>query len=357
MLLPYRPETPKALIFNCLNEEVRNFFISSIGAKRFTAALFTENVGSIIWENGPTKEHFKAVWDELKPLSEADRRRISGEIEGAQNVGQHLTDKTSPPPNIPAKVSSALRALTTHLFSRTAKLVGLDIHCGQTIQAHFNQFVALNKMVCLVCGSENLTQLRMGVDADDQWRGPYDHLLAKEKYPIYGIHPGNLFPICHTCNSKAKLSKDLLIGDGGIRRLSFYPFTESAFTSASVYMEADDSGLKVKAVIADPNPVTQEKLDTWNSIYQISARVEGEFTKLTEIVDTDCRSESYDQFKRQIEIKSDSYRENCRVSAWAFWKYKLYMWLRDQGEELIQTLWATINSKRDDANHLAEFGI
>ena len=62
----------------------------------------------------------------------------------------------------------------------------------------------------------------------EQWRGPYDHLLAKDHYPLYGIHPKNLLPICHTCNSKAKHAKDLLIKDGN-RRLSFSPWSERSF--------------------------------------------------------------------------------------------------------------------------------
>jgi len=162
----------------------------------------------------------------------------------------------------------------------------------------------MNHNICCVCGTELLAQYRADVDEDDQWRGPYDHLFPKDKYPIYAIHPDNLLPICHTCNSKAKGAKDLLFDEHKQRRVCFYPYNETAHQLVAVCLEQKDMNLTFRTVLENSDPEIQEKLDTWDSVYRIRQRVDGNFTALIEIVSVDCCADDFKWISATNKIES-----------------------------------------------------
>ncbi len=70
-------------------------------------------------------------------------------------------------------------------------------------------------------------------------------------------------PICHTCNSKAKLAKDLL-HKNGLRRLSFSPWTESALpgelrvVATAGHVDHGKSSLIVRLTGMDPDRWAEE---------------------------------------------------------------------------------------------------
>jgi hypothetical protein len=231
-------------------------------------------------------------------------------------------------PTIPDNVFPHLKRLSVHLYERTAKLVGVKAACGECIDDHFARFRADeapgNGNVCCVCGTEKLAQIQAGVDDDEQWRGPYDHLLAKDKYPLFGVHPANLLPICQTCNSKAKLAKDLLHKDGQ-RRLSFSPWSERA-QPAEVQVAIDDSELfpRVLVNLQGSTVDRQAKLDTWNDVYRIKARVEGEFLALHAMIADDVSAGSEADFMRDLKRRTLSKAKASRLKAFNYWQARVY---------------------------------
>src|SRR5262249_13135583 len=51
---------------------------------------------------------------------------------------------------------------------------------------------------------------RLFIRNKETTRTDIDHFLPKEKYPHLAIHPYNLVPVCHHCNSSTKLGRDPL---------------------------------------------------------------------------------------------------------------------------------------------------
>ena len=187
----------------------------------------------------------------------------------------------------------------------------------------------------------------MGIEENSQWRAANDHLLSKDIYPIFAVHPDNLVPLCETCNSKAKLAKDLLNkkhkGHPRERRLCFFPFTECCEEYVGVRIDQEELRLYAKVTIHSENPEIQEKLFTWNEVYRITARVEGKFAHLTSLVDSDCPAENLEDFRQMIKDKANSCKKYCRLEGWNYWKYRLYEWLDENDGDAFPrcgiTLW------------------
>lgn len=178
--------------------------------------------------------------------------------------------------------------------------------------------------MCCVCSTEYLAQLRADIDDHEQWRGPYDHLLSEKLYPLYGVHPKNLLPICGTCNEKAKLAKDLLVKDQN-RRLSFSPWAESASPhEIQVLIEDIDVFPSVVINLSSNDGNRQEKLDTWDDVYQIKSRVKGEFKALAEKVAEHVSASSEQEFLRDFRARAIAQLRTCRTTHFNYWRARIY---------------------------------
>lgn len=179
--------------------------------------------------------------------------------------------------------------------------------------------------MCCVCGTEYLAQVRADKNDNEQWRGPYDHLLAKDLYPLYGVDPKNLLPICNTCNSKAKLAKDLVLKDG-VRRLSFSPWTESASLQEIEVLVDDANDLFPRVVVnlrsADPD--RQEKLSTWDDVYEIKSRVEGEFKELAAKLAEDAHAPNDASFLQKLREVGHAKAKAQRLTPFNYWRARVY---------------------------------
>lgn len=361
MLLPIREDVPRCAVFQGLNDEVLHFLNASIGASRFTRYLFSENLRDALWNNEPTKKQFQALWNQLKPLSDAERADIYSEYSQKQFVQHYYEDTEYQLPVIPESVSKALGGLCKHLFTRSSGLSGVRDSCGETLHESFRKFRASNRNICCFCGSSELAQVRAGVEENKQWRAANDHLLSKDEYPLFAVHPDNLVPLCETCNSKAKLAKDLLNrkqkGQPDVRRRCFFPFTESCHEYVGVVLDQGEFGLRAQFTMSPVIPEIREKLDTWNEVYQIQGRVEGKFTDLTSLVDSDCPSNDLNELRRKIQDKANSCDQYIRSEGWNFWKCRLYQWLNATGGPILDELWASIEDGRSDTDAAAVFGV
>jgi len=332
VLYSIRPALEQSKVFDGLNRFLRELMLAALEGRAVDANALPMGLHAAVDSNQPTRDVAAALHVALVGLEEGKKTTLRNELLLNREPCSFLTDRTLAMPTIPDVVFSHLKKLSAHLYERTAKLVGVEAACGECINDHCARFRAAaapgNGNVCCVCGTEYLAQLRAGVDDNEQWRGPYDHLLAKDEYPLFGIHPGNLLPICHTCNSKAKLAKDLLHRNGH-RRLSFSPWSECALP-AEVRVTIDDADVFPRVVVHLQGGAAdrQEKLDTWNEVYQIKNRIEGEFLALREKVAEDVTSDSEADFMADLERRARAKAGACRVSPFNYWRAQVYLSVR-----------------------------
>lgn len=361
MLFEISPDTTRSAIFEALNDEVGYFLNASITANRFGNGLFSAKLQVPIKENKPTRDKFKKLWGVIKLLSEADRAAITSEFRRGQFIQHYYESKGYLLPTFKTEVEKALAVLTNHLFSNTSGLVKVESACHETLHHYFDNFRNLNKNICCFCGSSELAQVRAGLDVNKQWRAANDHLLSKDEFPVFAVHPDNLIPICETCNSKAKLAKNLLIkkekGLPDVRRLSFYPFIENCFENVGLKVEQEEQRVAPKFTIDTNNAEAEEKLKTWDDVYDIKARVEGKFTNLAVLIDNDCYANDFNDFKQRIKQKAISCKTYYRIESWNFWKYKLYEWLDTNGNGVINDIWNCIVDMRADADAAAIYEV
>lgn len=357
MLLPIKSDTQRASIFSALNQELLHFLNQACDADDFSQNLFSAPLGSIIWANEPTREKFDRLWRAFKRFSKSGRRALHTSLLQSQNLGNYHSNITLSPVRLPKRLSEAMGEVTSHLFGRTSRLTAIEGHCTQTLTRFFAHFCAKNKNVCCACGTEILAQYRADVVEAEQWRGPFDHILSREGYPGFAIHPDNLLPICCTCNSKAKLAKDVLHDSKGARRRSFNPYTESAHDMVGVKLVQTSTSLTARSFFQAPDSVSDEKLKTWDEVYCIRKRVDGWLLTLLVLIDTDCCPADLNSLRASIAERKDSYWTYVRHAPWNLWKHKLYTWLHAASPIHIDSLWAAIEAHRDDANFAQEFGI
>ena len=360
MLFKLRNNTSISKIFRDLNNEFLYFLAEAIEAQNFSRSLFSDHLGQVIWENDPTRILFEALWNVL-PGNLQDREDIYNVLSMSQNLPDYFRDTDKNIPSFSNDVFKAAKNLTSHLFGSTKDLVGVVAACGEELSIHFDEFRNLNGAVCGVCGTELLAQQRADIAPEDQWRAAYDHLLGKAEYPYFAVHPMNLVPICFTCNSKAKSTKELLIDKSQpgnpLRRVSFFPYFEGCEEIITVSLVEQELGLRTNVEWLAADDLAEVKIGAWNEVYAIKSRIEGEFKDFVHKLQIDCRARDADDLKDQIARRIACTDNEQRAECWLFWKTRLYSWIHDQGDELIEQLWAMIDSMRDDEGHQRTFGI
>lgn len=382
MLFPLNPNTPQCDVFKVLNDELLYFLGASVQADTFDENLFSEylydeqQTKSVCWSNQPTREKFEALWSVLQTLEEQARRELFEQVRDSQDVSVYFDDIAIPLPELDEVLFEPFKSLTSHLFTRTKDLAGARQQAGSSIEQHFQQLKRENgnSQLCFLCGTSALSQDRAHLDADDQWRADYDHVLCKDKYPIYTSHPGNFIPTCHICNSKAKGAKNVLYDAGNQRRKAFYPLPpsqESCYQYARV--EPKFRGLAelhggdwqdpiASASISFPNsPVAiSEKIDVWTEVYQVPSRVEEHvITHFCERVASDLRPHDFEDFQNQLVRYTGRHPIDIKKTEWRCWWFRVYEFLVNKDQDYLRDVWALIEWKQTaaDTDFLAEFGI
>jgi hypothetical protein len=364
MLFPLDPNTPRSKIFEKLNAELLFFLQASITRGQFSRQLFSNDIGKECWDNAPTKEKFKAVFEQL-PKNQADKQSFFNIVNSSQNVSLLFIDKTSLIPKIEQPdLFDALKSLTTHLFTRTKKMAGIIRLATESIEEHYQKYVVLNNELCFLCGTAALSQNRFNVEDDEQWVSDYDHLLCKDKYPTFSCHPDNFIPTCHICNSKAKGAKDVLY-DGTERRKAFYPLppilqnfyqivrVEPVFADIDSYAADENSNPLRSAQITylGATPDESEMIKTWVDLYKVPKRVsERIVTNFCEYISADCTPEDFEDFCRQVKRKSKREPIDMKKTEWRFWWFRLYEWLNAQTESVKRDAWELISWKQTQVN-------
>jgi hypothetical protein len=321
---------------------MRETLLSSCAGRPFDDSTLPLGLWDAAQANEPTRTRVQAVISSIEALDPQIRDELYLAFSGTVSARLLFNDPTSAIPEPPESVTAELKKLASHLFENTSKLIGVTRSCGETVMDHYSRYSSDpplgNGNVCGMCAAELLAQRQHLVAAEDQWRAPYDHLLAKEKYPQFGVDPDNLLPTCHTCNSKAKLAKDLLRSPEGLRRTCFDPWSESAHEQ--VALQIDFLGILPMATwaIRPIDPTNQRKLTTWNEIYRIKERIEGEFLSLREKLAEDLDIRDLTAFKNSIEQKARVRLSYARLTPYNYWRGLLYNSLQLLPDQLLETL-------------------
>lgn len=333
MLFAISPHLEQSEVFDGLNRFLKETMLATLEGRQVDETDLPAGLCAAIAENPPTCAAIDALVAKLSALHQRQKRALEDALVLSTEPCAFLADRTEPLPYIPDPVFPALKTLAVHLLQRTAKLKGVEEACGESIDDHYARFrhdnAPGNGNVCCVCGTEYLAQIRADENDNEQWRGPYDHLLAKDLYPLYGVDPKNLLPICNTCNSKAKLAKDLVLKDG-VRRLSFSPWTECA-SLLEIEVVVDDANDLFPCVVVNfrsANPDRQEKLATWDDVYKIKSRVEGEFRELAAKLAEDARAPDDASFLEKLREAGLAKAQAQRLTPFNYWRARVYAAVR-----------------------------
>lgn len=338
MLFPLEQNTPEFAVFTALNTELLYFLEHAIPAGGFNRQSLSDTpLGLACWNNKKapngkgllTWDKFKALHDALQIKSEAFRRRLYETVRDNQDFAAFFPLRRHDLlVFVPKALMKLLQALCYHLYTHTKGLVDVVAAAGGfDIDRHFTAFKAINGQVCRACGLEVVAPFRANIPDEEQWRADYDHLLCKSKYPVFAVHPKNLFPICRTCNQDAKKTKDMFFcNTARQQRHSFYPYTEGASQLVDLDIELDDITPKVRVRLESDDPVLQSKLDTWNDVFEIKNLVEGRYLPLDHFVEDRICPQDLPDFQAQVERRLIPPSANTlKRSPGTFWDHKLYM--------------------------------
>jgi len=169
-----------------------------------------------------------------------------------------------------------------------AALIGSNEPQGFTDQMFLHSFLEVNQSLC-VCPVCDTTAYFTIIQRE---KGPevytdIDHYLPKSKYPHLSIHPFNLVPLCHNCNSGTKGEYDPLGGEEdphtkiiGIRHKLediWLPYRHKGL-SGSLYISVAEHGkeLSFDAFALKPNATLPSQLpaiiDVLERVYKIPQR-------------------------------------------------------------------------------------
>lgn len=291
MLFRLDPNTPSFEVFRLLNEELLYFLEQAVNSDIFSRALFTQGaVGQACWDNKPTRNKFKSLWGSINAAGLRTKQQLLNIMQSNQNLQEFFGTPQRDLFNFMNEhCREALKLLCTHLYCSTKDLGPIITAAGGVdIKAHFNAYrvQTVNGNICKACGMKNLAPFRANTPDRNQWRADYDHQLCKSKYPIFAVHPDNLIPLCDVCNQDAKKAKDLFRHKDGTDRLAFYPATEEAKTFINIALEQlHDPEPTIKVTWNAPDDTILNKLTTWDEVYEIRKRVEGQFRSLEAIIE------------------------------------------------------------------------
>ncbi len=132
-------------------------------------------------------------------------------------------------------------------------------------------YVEIKSQVCPFCGCEYF-------DSPKGKREALDHYLDEARYPFAASNLRNLAPMGNKCNSRYKLTADILHGVGGIRRSAFDPYH-----AAVLQVSLDESLINQHVdghLVADwivKFSIETEETETWDEVFSIRDRYKRDF--------------------------------------------------------------------------------
>jgi hypothetical protein len=151
--------------------------------------------------------------------------------------------------------------------TETAKYTALDL---------LEAFVLENDRLCVCPACDESPFFTFSRNAI---RSELDHYFPKSLYPHLSIHPYNLIPLCHGCNSWVKGDHDPLKGPNGRRSLEdiWLPYRErglSYSTYLDVSLELGNKKATFKRILPRPGNNLRDKVLALGEVFELPSRWE-----------------------------------------------------------------------------------
>lgn len=175
-----------------------------------------------------------------------------------------------------AGIAAKLKEFFDALFDKHIKSGPIRKELGD-LKSHVDLFCETNdEGICPFCGLEDTR------DENYTTRDAYDHYLPRHKYPFNSVNFRNLAPMCHTCNSSYKTTKDPISRSPGTRQKAFPPL-DAHVTFPSVEVQFDATKIKT----LKPTDITlkiksathPDEFETWQWLFGIQERYKGKLCK------------------------------------------------------------------------------
>ena len=249
-------------LHECLCEAIaaiHNHIDSDNSFPKWPAILPSEYQAELSASTG-LREHLEKYARALGRLSKTNQDQILQAIADQNKISDLLSGgcDCAMIDDLPKTIQPQIKALFTYAFDKLKDLGVRDLHYEVI-------YASIPHKVCPFCGVEYM-------DAPGARREDLDHYLAKSLYPLAAANLRNLVPMGHKCNSKYKLSADLLRRSDGTRRVAFDPYDH---TEISVVLDDSDpfdgveNNIPKWAIRFDPE--TQAAL-TWDEVFEIRVR-------------------------------------------------------------------------------------
>lgn len=274
-----------------VNQVIHEFIKNSIPNCNYSRDLFPEWFRDVLAKS-KSKTGFKSFENKFEDVHQAfqaldiiARQRIFDLFDEGLDIQSLCNDRQKEvilTENYPV-LHEALKALIKEHFYGTALSSNKTIEekLNTSLKQHYTEFKTKNRggRVCPFCGLHEYGLL------DGEAKDDYDHLLYKEKYPLYAVNFSNLVPMCKSCNqSGVKGTADVLYdNDTGLRRSSYYPYQNNLGVKITVenFFAADmlPNVLKEKfpfgyynLAITHNEIEEEEKVNTWKTVFKINIR-------------------------------------------------------------------------------------
>lgn len=235
----------------------------------------------------------------------------------ASRIPYSISDLTAWDETIAAKLKDFFYAL----YDKHIKSGPISQQLGD-LKSHVDLFTeSNNEAICPFCGLEPIK------NANYTTRDAYDHFLPRHKYPFNSVNFRNLSPMCHTCNSGYKTTKDPISRSAGTRQRAFAPL-DAPVTLPSMNVEFDVTKIQKlqpdDITLSIQSAIHPEEFETWQWLFGIQERYKGKL----------CEKRGANAWLQQVLKDSKNYqrtpqdillfiRENTAVDPFledGFWK-------------------------------------
>lgn len=338
-----------------LDEIYTNFYTNLFEGNRFDAC-FSVDFSGVLNASQKTRDLFQSVFDLYRDLDGAHKDSFQEIYDNHSNISQAFSDdqfEVMRHKSEHKEIWNAVKKLSCYLYSTTMGLRSFtDIIGNDGMNTHFEEFKALNGVVCCFCGTEEMMEEREILPDDDvkdkdekQWRASYDHYLPKKHYPFLSVDFENLIPCCQKCNEKAKQEIDVLYNQKGERTLAFLPYIDAEGVSLRADYEKQNDTFNMRVDIINTGDQRYKKAQTWNRTFQILPRINQRLKMFNNswLAPVLCRISKVDEAKLALSDESIRCHNSRKQERDAYFKSLCFYNLSNKSNQEIQAMIEAVN--------------
>jgi len=333
-----------------LNQVFNTFFQNLFAGQEYGNNLFPAEFLPVLEGSPVTNNNFREVHVAYAALEIDDRQIFQDIYNNHRNLINNLADENYHVNNITDELKAiwvAVKALGLYLYNTTINLVCYsDLpHVEDNMSSHYALFKTLNGKVCCFCGMDFYEAEREidEVNGEEQWRASYDHYLYKKNYPFNDVDFDNLFPICHTCNEKAKNEKDI-VRIGNQRVPAFHPYIDTEVANVEVIYVTHNRRWSV--ALPAGNTLLNRKIQNWDRIFLVTSRASkliNDSFEETWVAPVLFGKTDATDIRHTVHRFSDVYRTRVRVEREAYYKAKCFQAILGTSDAELEVMAATVN--------------